>query len=50
MKLKRITHLTPPAPAGIDDPDLIVSTTGFCWRKLGSNTLARGSCKIRAGN
>ena len=35
MRLKRIADSPPPASAGIDDPELLVSDAGFCWRKLG---------------
>ena len=42
MRLKRTTALTPPIPVGIDDPELIVSDAGFCWRKLGEQYIGEG--------
>ena len=42
MRFKRTTHLTPPAAAGVDDPELIVSDSGFCWRKLGEQYVGEG--------
>ena len=42
MRLKRIAHSNIPIPARIDDPELIVSSTGFCWGKLGEQYVGEG--------
>ena len=42
MRLKRISTLIPPTSAKPIDPELIVSDTGFCWRKLGEQYIGEG--------